>query len=273
MKNPIDFTFVVLIMENVPKEVELLKYVVSKVCHDMQVSVQIYTADRVSEGIRLYEEYHPHLVLLDIGLVGSNGYDFIEHLVNTIPEPDRLQNIAILTGENQFYANPSIGFGEKYNDFRQFVLTFLPKPYGEEEIIDKNIKSWVTELLPIVSKPKWIQLKNQENILANDVLSFTYNNTSGRNIDVLYADGTTNKLINVALIQVANATQHLPNFVRITKQVIINFDYLSAFKKMTNELTFLDKKGKAYYYDMPNQKDAPLYYENICKVLKDKGLL
>jgi signal transduction histidine kinase len=56
---------------------ELLKRVLE------ERNAEVITAASVEEGVRVFEEHKPHVVLCDIGMPGQNGYDFIRQVRET----------------------------------------------------------------------------------------------------------------------------------------------------------------------------------------------
>jgi len=93
---------------------------------------KVFSAENANEAMKLYLEYAPDIVFLDIELPGSNGHDFAS-LINTF---DKQAFIVMVTGSNLV---EDIKRAKENN-----VKGFIVKPYSKQKILD-SIQRFVQE--------------------------------------------------------------------------------------------------------------------------------
>lgn len=79
----------ILVIDDDPSIRDLVKYILEKEGH------QIFLAENGAEGVELFEQEEPQLVLLDLQMPVMDGFEFLKHIE---PSPDAPFLVIILTG-------------------------------------------------------------------------------------------------------------------------------------------------------------------------------
>lgn len=112
-------------------------------------------------GYKLYREFHPDLILLDINMPGMNGFE----MAKTVRETDKRVIIFFLTDRTD-KVDRLYGFSLKGNDY-------IPKPFYPEELIAKINERFESDLM---SRDEEYQLGNT--IFRPNLSTVIYNGES-----------------------------------------------------------------------------------------------
>lgn len=120
----------------------------------------VYAPDG-NAGYKLYREFHPDLILLDINMPGMNGFE----MAKAIRETDKRVIIFFLTDRTD-KVDRLYGFSLKGNDY-------IPKPFYPEELIAKINERFESDLM---SRDEEYRLGNT--IFRPNLSTVTYNGES-----------------------------------------------------------------------------------------------
>jgi len=109
----------ILIIEDEPK---LLVQMVDLLTHE---GYEVISATNGIEGIRLYEAEQPNLILLDIGLPDTNGYE----ICKTIRQKDPMVSILMVTAKER-ELDKVVGLEIGADDY-------IVKPFGVDEFVSR----------------------------------------------------------------------------------------------------------------------------------------
>lgn len=107
----------VLVIEDDETNFEFIKAVLSN------RNFSLFHAWNGTEGVNLFNEIHPNLVILDIKLPGLNGYEILKIIRKTNPEIPVIAQTAMVMNQDRQKAIDS-GF-----------TSFLAKPYKKDELL------------------------------------------------------------------------------------------------------------------------------------------
>ena len=98
--------------------------IIENVVYDFQeISLDVCSAQRADEALKLVEEMNFLCIITDLNLYGDDGFSFIKEVKKIEPDIP----IIILTGH---------GEKSKFENARELgVIDFLNKPYSKEDLI------------------------------------------------------------------------------------------------------------------------------------------
>ncbi|EHO22084.1 hypothetical protein HMPREF9466_00173 [Fusobacterium necrophorum subsp. funduliforme 1_1_36S] len=101
----------------------LIRRGIQKLVNLSEIGIEeVYEAENGEEAFRLFEEYRPEIVLLDINMARLDGLSVAKKIKSLVPET----KIAMITGYNYFdYAQKAIRIG---------VEDYILKPVSKQEI-------------------------------------------------------------------------------------------------------------------------------------------
>lgn len=98
---------------------------------------EVYYAQNGREGLKLFHEVKPDLILLDINMPGINGFE----MARKVRETDKRVILFFLTDRTE-KADRLYGFSLKGNDY-------IPKPFYPEELIAKIKERFDSPMLDV----------------------------------------------------------------------------------------------------------------------------
>lgn len=111
---------------------------------------ELLEASNGEEGLRIYQEHHPAVVITDLRMPGMDGFEFLKQAQIT---PEDYCSIVVLTGHG--------GDEEIEESYKHGVTSFLRKPFNIYEI-----KGLIHNLISLnQAKAKIIQLYNVQTLL------------------------------------------------------------------------------------------------------------
>ncbi len=110
----------ILIVDDSPSQVHLLKQIVEKLGHTAM------TAEDGSEGVAIAEEQQPDLILMDIVMPNLNGFQ-ATRTINRNSQTSHIPVVLVTTKDQQT---------DKLWGLRQGAKAYLTKPIGERELME-----------------------------------------------------------------------------------------------------------------------------------------
>lgn len=240
-------TFDTLVIDD---EVDVRSTLVQKLSKSNYWNV-IGEADSVTTAVHEIVQKSPEVVFLDIKLREGDAFkvlNMVKNLKIIMPA------IVLNTGYAEFeYAQRVV------NEYGDHVVRLLKKPFWED---------WETKELQIVTE--LMKNKNSDDVtLRNDKLVIRVGNqTHFINISaILFIEVETKnsaktKICTENKVVIANKTlikiqQFLPkNFVKISRQTIVNLDYVSLFDHEDHVLCLKGLEGRQFYVGMKFRKEV-----------------
>ena len=157
-----------IILDDEPRNVQLLKKMLAEYCPQVQV---LATESNAGKGLALIKELQPQLLFLDIEMPGMNGFELLEKCMDT--------GFAVI-------------FTTAYNEYaiqaiRHSALDYLLKPVDKNELIQAVVKaqkqtnkdSGNIETRPLISygtvrfaQINYIEMERMKRIIGN--ISYGY---------------------------------------------------------------------------------------------------
>jgi len=195
------------------------------------------TVSSGTAAVKLINSAQADLLLMDIQLKDMTAFEVLSRI-----EKDYSGNIIFITAYNNFAVKA----------FEVFAVDYVLKPYSEERLL-----SAINRCLKTKKKPKKEMYAILESFHFPNKLCIPEGKTShffeNDQIEWIKADGYYSEIHTVEgkshLIRILLKDIHelLPdNFVRISRSIILNKNYISTLKEDTNEATFLLKNGRKF---------------------------
>ncbi len=214
-----------IILDDEPKNVQLLKNMLTTHCPQVQV---LATESNAGKGLALIKELHPQLLLLDIEMPHINGFEMLKKL-----EPVNFETIFVTA-----YSHYAI------EAFEHHAIGYLTKPINTEKLIaaiqaaterieQKSFSKNLFSLIESSAKPvpaQKIPLSTTNGLVFVKLADIMYCESNGNYTTFFLAE--ENKPILVSR-QLGEYEKLLPesDFTRIHDKYIINLSYIKEYIK------------------------------------------
>lgn len=214
-----------IILDDEPRNVQLLKKMLSEYCPQVQV---LATESNAVKGLVLIKELRPQLLLLDIEMPHINGFEMLKQL-----EPVDFEVIFVTA-----YSHYAI------EAFEHHAIGYLTKPINTEKLIasiqsaaarieQKSFSKNLFSLIESSSKPKPVEkipLSTSNGLVFVKLADIMYCESNG-NYTTFFLAGN-NKPILVSR-QLGEYEKLLPDtdFTRIHDKYIINLSFIKEYIK------------------------------------------
>ena len=213
-----------IIIDDEPKGREILKNLLTKNCHNVEIIATANSADSGAEAIR---KFRPDLIFLDIEMPGGNGFQLLE-------KTSDLDFDVIFTTAYSQYAIKAIRFS---------ALDYLLKPVKPEELrdavgkVEKKLSSQTTSrqnvdtLLSNIKEnlPKKVVIPNAtgaENVLLDDIVQCS---ADGNYTNIFLKGGK--KILVAKTLKDYEELFSDENFARIHHAHLVNLKHVKRYIK------------------------------------------
>ncbi len=213
-----------IILDDEPKNVQLLKKMLATHCPQVQV---LATESNAAKGLVLIRELQPQLLLLDIEMPHINGFEMLKQL-----EPVNFEVVFVTA-----YSHYAI------EAFEHHAIGYLTKPINTEKLIavvqaaserveQKSFSKNLFTLIESSAKPAPVQkipLSTTNGLVFVKIADIMYCESSGNYTSFYLNDG---KKIMVSR-QLGEYEKLLPEteFTRVHDKYIINLSYIKEYLK------------------------------------------
>ncbi len=195
----------------------------------------------VDSGIVSFLKYKPNIVFLDVQMPKKDGFEFINHLQDYLIDT----TIIFITAYHK-YAIEAI---------KHSAFDFLLKPINQKELqrtIERFHKTSNRHNLQVDIQNLLQNLNNQQKIKLNIRSGFElikpedilYLEADG-NYTVIYCALGKSTVSTLNLKKLEDILQEYPYFLRISRSILINTNYLSSFNRK-NKKCMLFANSKSY---------------------------
>ena len=129
--------YTVLVVDDVPTNVMLVQAILKK------EGYTLLTTDSGAKALRIAQERHPNLILLDIMMPEMDGYEVLQHLKSN-PETNNIPVIIMsaLSDMQSIVKGYQLGATE-----------YVTKPFQREELVKRSVSNVSSRNLKIQSNP------------------------------------------------------------------------------------------------------------------------
>jgi two-component system LytT family response regulator len=223
-----------IIVDDAPQARELLSLMIAELAPNVTI---IGEAENLQQAVALIRTVKPELVFLDIEMSGKSGLQIFEEL----PKNELHFDIIFTTAYNQYAIQA----------FRLSAIDYLLKPIKENELIDaiekvSELKKRNLDASRFESLSKNFEIWSDKTICLP--MNYGYDYVPVNNIMYIEADGAyahlflndgKKKTCAKNLKYFEDALQHIPDFIRVSRFVVINLAYLAAFNKANRGIIIL----------------------------------
>ncbi|GJM34563.1 MAG: hypothetical protein DHS20C18_35640 [Saprospiraceae bacterium] len=196
------------------------------------------SASSGGKAVELINAKSADLLLMDIQLKDMTAFEVLNKI-----EKDYAGNIIFITAYNNFAIKA----------FEVFAIDYVLKPYSEERLlhainrclkIGKTPNKEVYAILESIHFPGKICIPEGKTLHLFESDQIVWIKADGYHSEIHKIEEES-QLIRILLKDI---NQLLPdNFIRISRSIIINKNYVSTYRENTNETYFQLKNGKEFY--------------------------
>ena len=202
--------------------IEVMQMLLAKHCPTVEV---VAWANSVDDGLKIINEYNPHLVFLDVEMPGKNGFEVLKEITNPS------FHVIMVTG----YENYAI------KAIKHSAIDYLLKPVAEEDFTQAVNKAIELKGNELSARKLELMLSNMtknefSKIAIPSIDSFEFIDKK----DILYCEAdvsyTTIYLENKKIVSTNNIKKlesilTETNFFRLHKSFIVNIDKIQKVLK------------------------------------------
>jgi two-component system LytT family response regulator len=238
-------TLKILIVDDEPEARELLKFILQ----EKEGLTVVGMAANVDEALKLYREYRPDLVFLDIQMPEKDGFQFISALENDASVP----GIIFVTAFDN-YAIQAI---------RNSVFDYIMKPVRQDELLfsvdrframNNRVRGQdLGKLIEILKhkEPGKVKLNTRSGYILIHPSEVVYCKADGNYTHIQLSRGnfelTTQNLGSIEDLLRSGT------FFRVSRSYLVNLRYLSRVDRKSN-LCILEFQGESISIKIPSQK-------------------
>ena len=194
--------------------------------HDLQSFRHINTLE---EALEYIEGNTPDLLLLDLNLNGSSGFDLLTTAVSK-----SFHTIIISAYQDQ-----------AITAFEYGVLDFVPKPFNRDRL-EEALKRAITKEKATTNEVKFLAIKKRNLIQLISIEDVIYIKGAGSYTELILANGTS-ELHDKSLEKLEQLLS--PTFYRIHKSYLVK---MSEIKKI------IIASGSKYMAELKNEEQVPI---------------